>query len=359
MGSRSWSAYAAASVALSVAAVVALVGCGGGDGGGGGGGNPPPPPTPDQMTWTVTDLGTFGGATSQALDVNEQGDVVGDARLANNDAHAFLEASPLTDLGTLGGDGHSSATEINDAGLIVGWSWAPGTTTRHAVMYAGGVMSDLFPGSAASALAVNSAGQIVGVRGDEAFLRSGTTTTNLGTLGGATSQARDINDQGVIVGWAELADGTTERAFVYQAGQMADIGTLGGTNSRAYGVNSQGWVAGDSQTAGNASDWPPGHGFIFRNGTMTDIGTLGGAKSHADAINDEGVVVGEAMLADDTTWHAFAYFDGEMTDLNDRLAAGFREWTLEQARGINEARQIVGVGTTPEGDRHAYLATPR
>ncbi len=342
-------------ILLMATGALVMYGCGGGSGGDGGG----RPPAPDETTYAVVDLGTLGGGTSVALDLNEAGHVVGNARLASNDAHAFLEASPLQDLGTLGGGGHSSATSINDNGVMVGWSWAPGTTTRHAFIYQSGTMTDLFPNDPAQALAINGLGHVVGVRNDHAFLWDGQAAIDLGTLGGNTSQARDINDDGLIVGWSKLADGTTDHAFVYAGGAMTDIGTLGGTSSLGYGVNDAGWVVGDSQTSAGGSDWSTGHGFLYRSGTMTDMGTLGGDKSHAEDVSDEGIVIGESMLADGQSWHAFLYFDGRMVDLNDLLDTGSQGWTLEQARGINGSRQIVGLGINPDGDRHAYLATPQ
>jgi probable HAF family extracellular repeat protein len=77
-------------------------------------------------------------------------------------------ASPLLDLGSLGGD-ISRAEAINDAGDIVGWSEiTPGNPLRHAVLWpaTGGVI-DLatWPGHCAGssvALGINNAGVIVG-----------------------------------------------------------------------------------------------------------------------------------------------------------------------------------------------------
>jgi probable HAF family extracellular repeat protein len=49
--------------------------------------------------------------------------------------------------------------------------------------------------------------------------------TDLGTLGGADSQADAINRGGQIVGWAQTASGE-QRACLWNAGQMVDLNTL-------------------------------------------------------------------------------------------------------------------------------------
>jgi probable HAF family extracellular repeat protein len=51
--------------------------------------------------YTVQDLGTLGGSTSNALGINDRGDVVGQATTETGDHHAFLFADGvMRDLGT-------------------------------------------------------------------------------------------------------------------------------------------------------------------------------------------------------------------------------------------------------------------
>ena len=55
--------------------------------------------------------------------------------------------------------------------------------------------------------------------------------------------------------------------------------------------------------------------------------------------------------------HPFLYNNSTMTDLNTLIDPS-SGWTLKNAQGINDAGQIVGIGTNPSGHRHAFLLTP-
>ena len=68
---------------------------------------------------------------------------------------------------------------------------------------------------------------------------------------------------------------TRWHAFLYSGSTMTDLGTLGGTNSVAYGINASGQVVGYAHTTGNAA----AHAFLYSGSTMTDLGTLGGTYS--------------------------------------------------------------------------------
>src|SRR3569832_2914793 len=69
--------------------------------------------------------------------------------------------------------------------------------------------------------------------------------TDLGNLGGPDAGALDINNRGVIVGYAKNAV-DIRRAFVWKSGVMTDLGTPGVlSRSVASGINDYNEVVGE------------------------------------------------------------------------------------------------------------------
>ena len=184
-------------------------------------------------------------------------------------------------------------------------------------------------GANSEAVAANASGHVVGssdtaARAVHAFLWTPDAgMVDLGTLPGCQrSGAVAINDSGHVVGNCESDDGRV-RGFLWTPAQgMVDLGTLGGRDSRVAAISATGQVVGTSQTsvgADRAFSWTSTTGMI-------DIG--GGDGSYATAVNAIGDVVGEAG-------HAFVWTAaGGMRDLGDCGA----DCMSNQARGRECAR---------------------
>jgi len=116
--------------------------------------------------------------------------------------------------------------------------------------------------------AVNASGRVTGLSGtrpggtpdivEQAFLTGpgGVGVVGLGSLTpGQYSGGTAVNERGVVVGWSQDDDFHTSRAFItdVDGANMRDLGTLGGSSSQAMGVNDDGNVVGVADDASRRS----------------------------------------------------------------------------------------------------------
>src|SRR5262245_16288075 len=321
--------------------------------------------------YSIIDIGTLGGDSSQALGLNNLGDVVGVATTAGGASHGFLHRNgEMFDLGTLPGGSSSSATAINDRGDIVGYGgingfgpefreytqgfvWRDGAIRAVGALYCPCTFNVRYGTS--MAFAVSNAGLVVGdsqtnrqtLRGAFVWQDSAIRELdyNVPPLS-ADTHAYAINDIQEIVGDAR------GHAFLTQQGVGRDLGVLPGhVASSARAVNGKGQVAGLSTMASGAT-----RAFLWDLGRMRDLGALGSdASSEALAINDDSDIVGRSGSTDRSASRAVLWHAGVAIDLTTLVGAA--DWVLTSATAINEVGQIAGVGVH-NGRTRAFLITP-
>ena len=93
---------------------------------------------------------------------------------------------------------------------------------------------------------------------------------------------------------------------------------------------------------------------------MQDIGTLPGAivtvAPCCHTLNNNDEMTG-FWIDGDGNMSAFYWKNNVMTDLNSLISAN-SGWYLLNTASINDAGQIAGFGVNPDGEIHAFLATP-
>src|SRR5206468_433489 len=152
--------------------------------------------------YTIVELSTPTGDTSEANAVSNAGTVAGTVTNANGLPRAtkWSASGTPTALGLLPGGSDSVANGLDDAGQGAGLGLARG---------------------------INGRGQVVG--GPGYVWRSGTVTNLPGLPGGGgtgSTVAYAINDNADVVGTAAVPGGTGTHAVFWRNGSIVDIGTV-------------------------------------------------------------------------------------------------------------------------------------
>ncbi|HEX6183659.1 MAG TPA: DUF3466 family protein [Pyrinomonadaceae bacterium] len=274
---------------------------------------------------TINPPGSVSGRTGS---INNHGHVIGTATFCdiNGDNHVNCRArafvyhggSTFTVLGTLGGrDSHGR--DIDDAGVVYGYSTAPGINGEfQAFVYKGGQLENIGEkmGTRSSlGNAINSVGQLSGhysVSNGSGGVFIYDTRDGTFSLFPVTGLDGRLNDLGQVVGGLSGNDDGTGRAFLLAGGVVKNLGTL-----------------------------MPSHGY-----------------SRAMSLNNAGQIVGISSASWFTREdeRAFLYEGDLMHDLNALIPAG-SGWVLKEATDINGSGQIVGHGTL-NGQERGFLLTP-
>jgi probable HAF family extracellular repeat protein len=321
--------------------------------------------TPVNPAYTVTNLGGLGGTYSDAIGINNLGQVVGWSETANRaTAHATLfsgTGSGNLDLGSLSNisNNTSIAYAINDSGQIVGKAYGPSGSFQ-ATLFSGTGSNNLNLGSiggggGGAAFAINNSGQIAGFSSDQNISNRAT----LFNIAGSATQVGSyptypslyvyaINNLGQMVGEGWTSSGMQRPVRIYAGGQadLGDLNTYPYVSGWALGINDSGQIVGRSGVSGGAL-----HATLFSGtgSSNVDLGALGGPNysSYAVSINNAGQIVGESSTGVEN--HGFIYSGGVMSDLNNLIPANtgvskIQMGQFQMGRRINEFGQIAAVG---------------
>jgi len=365
----------------------------------------------DPPEYTVSTLGSLGGASSAGNGINNRGIAAGYSNLPDNlSRHAVIwrndSSHTLVDLGTLGGP-NSSVTwnGKNDRGVVAGiaqtdipeplgenWSsvaFFPGPNNVGFItlgfVWKNGTMTALptLGGNNGFAAGSNNQGEIAGWAENTCHdplcvppqvlqfrpVIYGPRPDQIRELplieGDSSGAATAINNQHVAVGISGICDQavgryTARHAVVWQRGTVVDIGNLGAEFwNTPTAINQSGEIVG---FAGDPA-FPEGdivHGFSWtESGGIQPLPALPGhVDSEAYGINDSGTVVGISCDAAFVDCRGVRWDDGVVTDLNTLKQAEFTD-RLESAKDIDNQGEITGRAINPDTlVRTAYLAVP-
>ena len=226
--------------------------------------------------------------------------------------------------------------------------------TNFGFTYSAGAFAPLPPAPLSiGATGINDSGVVVGGAGsspEQGFIFNAGAYSFFSRPGWTNTEARAINNAGLITGFSYDVDGTggftTSSGFLYDpaASTYVDIPWPGSTLVIAQGINAAGQVVGSAQAPGTQS-------FLREpDGTINPF-QVGGLPTRARGINDSGLITG--WVSDGAGIHAFvANSTGyELLDAPGAVLGTFGE-------AINNAGQIAGNWQGADGALHGFIATP-
>jgi len=197
-------------------------------------------------------------------------------------------------------------TGINDSGQIIGWAndieYFNFLFTPNAPL----IQLPFFP------TAINNLGQVAGNAGSDVVITQpgGMKPSDLGNLGGP-AHATGINILGQVVGYSATTNQSNSPVFgvLYSQGAVINLGLPKGETARDYqsfatGINDQGVIVGYSDVAGEVFGTEPSsdaRGLVYVKGRWYDLNDLVNATgkgftiTKATGINNVGQIIATAL----------------------------------------------------------------
>jgi probable HAF family extracellular repeat protein len=292
-----------------------------------------------------------GPPNSGATDINNAGVVVGTYPASGGATHGFLNRGRgLVDLGALGGRS-SDAQAINDRGEVLG-NWITAGGQQRGYVYHHGRQRDIgvIPGRPTTYVDINNTGYILALGGSadpsvsslRSFLRAPDGKfKDIGNLPfdePTATLAVTLNNRNQVTGQSGplLPPDPPLRAFIWTKGVMRELGDLGMEPSDGLAINDRGQVAGYAAVPAII------HGqvaVLYSNGRVIRIDTrpdtVTSRFSSGEGINNHGHVVGSSDHLS-----GFIYRGRRMESLNSLIDPKLG-WNIQFPRAINDAGQIA------------------
>lgn len=298
-----------------------------------------PPAQARAAGYDVQLLGTLG-AESYALALNDNTQIVGNYLDRAGRVNAFVwQDGTMRAVASPG-----QARQINNRGEIVGWMEPMGFAEAFVASAAGGTERLNTLGGASQALTINDSGEIAGRitnGGEMAFVASAGAQRLIAHE--VEGYATAMNAAGQVLIRQLQGDGF--RTLLWDRGRLTDLGDLGGKSTQGLDINAAGEVVGWAQTAGG--DY---HAFHWKDGTMTDLSLLAGNFSSAVAINDQGEIV--LKYTNERGQGNLLYRAGSLVELGNFGS------NYAVVNDLNNKGEMVGWMQAPDGTLQAFLATP-
>ncbi len=300
------------------------------------------------------------GDSARVSAINDRGEVVGqsDNWYGRYHEHAALwRSGEVIDLGTMGG-AWSDARDINELGWVVGVAENSSGANRACLWRDGQIIDVGTPEREwGDAEAVNARGQIVGSVDDgdrsRAFLWENGVLNPLPCPDETRGcDAVDINDEGEVVGtWS---DANYERqGYRWSSSEGIVLLETLGHGAWVHALKRDGDAVGsvwDYSLSGN-------HPALWdRAGRLTSLPLLYRRSGTARGVNESGDIVGSEEVSEGN-WHAMLWRDDAPKDLNDLIYPGCAWDVLTSAGDINNAGQIIGYGYR-DGEGAPFVMTP-
>ncbi len=351
----------------------------------GGGGSQAPAHAPRGVlpappSYVLVDIGTLpGGIATRARAINNLGQVVGRVQKTWPDpSQAFIWDPTTGVMQSINKDPGDTVVPnaINDSSVVVGSRLPAGAGQGEWIGYIwdpvnGGQDLGVIPSDfeASYGLDVNNAGQVVGksyytdpVYPLIAYYQPvvfDVPNQQANSIAFLSAEASLIDDSGMIIG---------RKLFDYCNGSgLLLLDGMGGYTDLSPMMGGKSGIPEDLNENGLVVGWIPGSQYYLTDafsldlstGIYTELGYLpGDIGSIARGTNDLGQVVGNSTGPTPTlVSRAFLYDQGVLYDLADLVVNG-AGWTLDVAEDVNDAGEIVGVGTY-QGVTRSFVLRPR